>query len=215
MNKNQRLDIIIKTLALPFIDFNFFCNDLLCVKAACYEKLLNNCEMRTHLKMEYQENQEKIISHIASNTHVERLDDIVQLLNIFYADADIIHYLKRQGRSTSIDTFYIKRIFDISRSLVTLRNGRISICMWINDTKDELFDVYSGLCKVEIWNTLARIMTPDVFIAAYYLNAQLDNINYLSNVTANLSLCDTPLAIILEKGFAETQIGRASCRERV
>ncbi|MDR3601779.1 MAG: hypothetical protein P4L49_15060 [Desulfosporosinus sp.] len=206
MNKNQRLDIIIRTLALPFIDFNYFCSDPLCLKVACYEKLLNNRGIRVDLKREYEEHQEKIIGYMASITQVERLDDILQLLNIFYSDIDMIHYLREQSRATSVDTYYIKRIFDISSSLVILRDGKISIRMWSDEADNELFKAYSGLHKVEIWSALARIMTPDVFIAAYYVNAQLDNIDYLSNVTSNLSVCDTPLAKILNRGIAETHL---------
>lgn len=206
MRKNQKLDIIVRTLALPFTNFDFFSQDLFCKKAACLEKMQNGCKNRTLLKEEHLELQTKIMSHMASITQVERLDDISQLINMFYADTDLVPEIKSQGGSISIDSYYFKKLFAISRSLVTLRNGRIAIRMWVNDTKDELFNEFSGLSKLEIWSTLARIVTPDVFIAAYFVDARLDNINYLSNVSDNLFLCDIPLAKILEKGIAETHL---------
>lgn len=206
MNKNQRLNSIIRTLAMPFMDFEFFEDDPLCAKAQCYEKLLNDPEIRVDQKREYKKRKERIVAYIASRTQAERLDDIVQMLNMFYADVKLVRYLKGRGKYSSVDRYYVQRIFDISASLVTLRNGRISIRMWSNDGGEELFAAHSGLHKVEIWSTLARIMTPDVFIAAYYVNADLDNIDYLSNVTSNVSLCDTPLTMLLQKGIAETHL---------
>lgn len=206
MNKNKRLNIIIRTLAMPFIDFEFFESDPLGAKALCYEKLLNDSGIRADQKRKYQKSREKIIFYIASLTQAERLDDIVQMLNMFYADPKMVRYLKRMGRSAWVESYYVQRIFDISSSLVTLRNGRISIRMWSNDGSDELFDAHVGLHKVEIWSTLVRVMTPDVFIAAYYVNADLSNMDYLSNVTSNVSLCDTPLTMLLKKGIAETHL---------
>lgn len=145
---------------------------------------------------------------------VTALDDFCMLMNLFYPE-DEIAGIYRKGMENGkdniywIDYFYLQNIFHIARSLITFQDGRTSIRTWVNEDykgEKDIFRYPNVFDKVEIWNLLCRMVVPDVYIAAFYVEAGLKDVCYLYNQTGNIALADKTLEKILCKGTAETHL---------
>ena len=200
MTANQRLSLICRVLLLPFRDISFGKTDLLLEKAQMYQKFIYQEGTEHELYTAYRNCRKKIMEQVCSEGKPENMDEIQQLLELFYGDVAMLEC----AESGNADALYIKRILEISDSFVTLRDGRPSLRTWINPDREDLFHPYAGLHKAELWNMLVRLSTPDLWISAYFEHAGLTDIEYLNNLTDDLRLADIVLNKCLEKGMAET-----------
>lgn len=200
MTANQHLSLICRVLLLPFRDISFGKTDLLLEKAKLYQKFIYREGTEHELYAAYRNCRKKIMEQVCLEGKPENMDEIQQLLELFYGDTDMLGC----AESGNADALYVKRILEISDSFVTLRDGRLSLRTWINPNREDLFHPYAGLHKAELWNMLARLSTPDLWISAYFEHAGLKDIEYLNNLTDDLRLADIVLNKCLEKGLAET-----------
>lgn len=200
MTANQRLSLICRVLLLPFRDVRFGKEDLLLAKAQMYRKFIDQEGTEHQLYGAYRNCRKKLMDQVCSEGKPENMDEVQQLLEFFYGDTDMLGC----AESNNADSLYIQRILDISDSFVTLRDGRMSLRTWINPDRLDLFHPYAGLHKAELWNMLVRLSTPDLWIAAYFEHAGLQDVVSLSNLTDDLRLADIVLNRCLEKGMAET-----------
>ena len=141
------------------------------------------------------------------------LDDAVMLINLFFPESEIADlYQNTPGDIHAIEKYYLLNLFKIAESLLTFRDGRLAIRTWNNPRKrediryyeEDLFGVIHVFDKVETWNLLNRMMTPDILEVAFLIKARLTDIRYLRSQGTEISLADTTLEKVLEKGVGET-----------
>ena len=141
------------------------------------------------------------------------LYDGILLLNLFFSESEIADlYQKTPNDIHVIENYYLNNLFKIAESLLTFRDGRMSIRTWMNPRRQEdiryyeedLFAHMHAFDKVEIWNLLNRKMMPDVLIAAFLVKAKLSEVRYLSGQGWGICLADTTLEPILARGVGET-----------
>lgn len=144
---------------------------------------------------------------------ISSMDDTERLIDLFFPEREIVNLFECYGEDEEkevINAWYITNIFRIAESLLTFRDGKIAIRTWINKENPkglrDIFDHYDSFNKVEIWNLLSRMVVPDVFVAAFYVECGWTDKEDLYNQVGNVSLADKELDIILKKGLAETHM---------
>lgn len=203
MTSAQRLNLICRTLLLPFRDPSFGQYDPLLQKTIKYRDFLEQNKHESRLYHAYMHQRDEIIKNLCQYASPQRLDEVQQMLELFYSDSLLCKKIKD---NKNLEGFYIDRILEISRSFVTLRDGIPSLRFWTKTEQYDLFGAHTGLHKAELWNMLARLSTPDLWIASYYVNADLNDIFNLSHVPDDLLLADRVLMKKLSSGFAETHM---------
>lgn len=204
MINNQRISNVINALTLPFIDDSYLYCDLLLKKAIKYNELKEAEFISSDMKQEYSKCKDDIIKSFFKNNYIEKFDNIEQLLALFYSEVKTSLEISEQYYS--IDDYYFEIITKIALSFVCLRDGKVSIRMWNNENPIELFKQHDGFNKVELWNALSRVMTPDIFIAKYFAESDINDIEYLTNVHHSLNMKDIPISNVLSNGIAETHL---------
>lgn len=207
MTINQHLSLICRTLLLPFCDPRPAMHEQIQRKAALYRRFLTRSGTEHELYQQYSHLRNQIIESLSNETPPDSFDDIQQMLDMFYSDIELCEAMEDcKHDAYPLDRFYIARILEISDSFVTLRNGRPALRTWTNRSRPDLFDAYSGLHKAELWNMLARLATPDLWIAGYYHNAGQSDMLDLQNLPDDLLLADHVLLRRLDHGLAETHM---------
>lgn len=215
-----RLKQILNILLLPYREEQFLLpeNDIILQVRYAFAKLQNRGELSNMQKVKREEDYNKaeknLKNYLKNHTelNVTKIDDFKMLLNLFFSEQEITQiYMKfiKKGKDDplEIDTFYLKNLFSIAKSLLTFRDGRIAIRTWnnsVDEKEEDIFNYPNVFDKVEIWNIISRMITPDILIASFFLTAGLEEEFYLYNQAANISLADKTLEKILKKGIAET-----------
>lgn len=211
MNK-YHLDEIINILVMPLTQKEFIVNDYISNYNEAYIKV-DNCPNDNYFKREeaekkYQKTEKQLQKKLTSLTDkYSSVDSSLLTLNMFYPKEEIKKYLKEKY---SIEFYYWNIIEEISNSLLTFRDGKISIRTWeiseAMDGKKDIFNGHNTFDKVEIWNILNRKMPIDIYIIAFYMISGLKDEKYLYYQRANISLADKIINHVLEKGVAENHI---------
>ena len=204
MTRSRRISLICRALLLPYCDPDFGYKDPLLKKTKLYHDFLVRNGTEADLYRRYIQQRDNLIKRICSLHTPDRLDEAQQLLEMFYGDAQLCKVF--QDNELPLDEFYIKQIFQVSDSFVTMRDGVPALRTWTNIRRSDLFYGYNNLHKAELWNMITRLSTPDLWIAAYYVIAGIEDIRNLSNIADNLLLSDRMLMKHLSSGIAETHL---------
>ena len=210
MTHGERLDLICATLLLPFTEPAYGSVDPIWKKAACFLKFLLGEGRENKLYAQYTKLQNEILQQLTGRaSKPQRLDELTQILDIFYGDNTLSEFLMKNKASQSknafsLDDFYIERIREISDSFLTLRDGHPALRNWHNTDRNDLFPDVSKLHKAEIWNMLVRQSTPDLWIAGYYAFSPHITLPMLRNVPDEPILADQILMAKLSQGLADT-----------
>lgn len=231
MNK-IRLYQILSVLLLPYREETFLKKDPIAKVRYSFAELRYHKINRTHVqdyikKYETAEKELSLFLRERRELYIHTLDDFRLLLEMFFPEEEttspqcIFTAQKEEDKKWKklkpdeeeevlkkyLEPFYLKNLYKIAKSLLTFRDGKIAIRTWINENdSDELFHYPNVFDKVEIWNLLSRMMSVDVLIAAFFVEANLKEIHYLYNQTGGISLADKTLEKILKKGLAETHM---------
>ena len=236
MNKN-RLNQILSVLLLPYREKEFLTleDDVIAEVRFTFARLKYqgtlNAGSRKKWRKVYENTELNVERFLKKHTEwqVHTLDDFRLLMNMFYPEEEIsIQYrpvieevcLKKNkepviwDKVSVIDKIYLENIYKISKSLLTFRDGKIAIRTWMNEQgEEELFDYPNVFDKVEIWNLLGRMISTDLLIAAFFVEAGLGEVFYLYNQTGGILLSDKTLDKILQPGIAETHMHLNAGRE--
>lgn len=222
MNK-YRLNQILSILLMPYIQKAFYKDDYLAKVGATYYRLYQtkaeDYTERKKYKSEYDGARQKLIDFLCSdNTRLMKsVDDVLLFLELYYPKNVMLKNVQdfvRKGGSRmeytdAICDCYFNNLFRIANSLLTFRDGILSIRTWKNAEDPylgaDILGVNHAFDKVEIWNTMNRIMATDVLTAAFYILAELDQ-RQIASQTGEVSLADSLLAEILKKGLAEIHL---------
>lgn len=210
MNRKQRVELIVKTLLWCYTRPPFSDKDLLYSKARAYRELVDSDYTSYEKKnVQYQKVRNELSLSVQKEVHLERLSEVTELLEMFYPENEMANYLSKYP--ASLAWWYLDRLIGISTEFITLRDGVVSIKMWSEDSGSgsrhkEIFPDHSGLYKVELWSEVSRVITPDTLIAAYFVQCGIREESYLRNLPENISLSDSVLARINQRGVAETHL---------
>lgn len=192
-------------MLLPFIKKSLNEEDVLFKYAKSYDELLDNNpsnNTRKKQKKEYIKAKESVVKKLIDDDRWMHVDDIFRLMDVFYPVYRLRDYLSDD--KSNINKFYIQYILDLSRVFITFRDGLVAIRNWSKPT-DPFLNEYDEYEKIDLWNQMSRIATIDLFIAAAYLNfnVEADNIYRVPNL---IYLADMPLKNVLSRGVAETHM---------
>ena len=207
MTYGERLDLICATLLLPFANPSYGEFDPLFEKVCYYQKYLRGDGRENVLYSQHRKLQDRILQSLTARfAKPQRLDELVQILDLFYGDYSLSSFLWKNCKNKpeseySLDLFYVQRIAEISNSFITLRDGHPALRNWYN--KDDLFPDATSLHKAEVWNMLVRQSTPDLWIAGYYAFSPHISLPMLYNIPDEPILADLVLMEKLSIGLAD------------
>lgn len=224
MNK-IRLYQILSVLLLPYREPTFLKHDPIAKVRYTFAELKYQKQF-LHSSKRYNKNYndaERELGEFLRNRkewYIHTLDDFRLLLELFFPEEEAVKICaiasgKKQTENpaedvllkTCLDPLYLKNLYKIAKSLLTFRDGKIAIRTWTNEKDEEdLFRYPNVFDKVEIWNLLSRMMTVDLLIVAFFIEANLKKVYYLHNQTGGILLADKTLEKILQKGLAETHM---------
>lgn len=219
MNK-FRLNQILEILTFPYTDIGLIQKDYLAEREDAYCAFLDstkifNVKGREECSKKYEQAHRKYGSYLCGCcTGIPKsVDDVLLIAEKFFAHDRIMEKMGSEcpgaERRELVAKCYVDNIFWIADSLLASRDGVISMRTWKKESDnlfcEDILGAYEAFDKVEIWNTLARIVTPDLFISAFVcLNG--GGLEMLYGQGANVSLADGLLMRNLEKGMAETHL---------
>ena len=205
MNRKQRVEMILHVLLMPFLAVPSSEDDLLYQKAEAYRRMVRSRDGVRDEQIAYAHAKERLTRWLEARTMPDRPSELEQLLEMFYPDEELKDYLDAAG-ADNLDGYYIQVLLQIAAEFITLRDGYVSIRMWDEARKDRFFHGNTGLFKVELWSVLCRMITPDVLIAAYFVENGIEDLEQLAGIPENLFLSDMLLSKVLERGVAETHM---------
>ena len=230
MNK-IRLYQILSVLLLPYREQTFLKNDPIAKLRYAFEELKRHRmahDFNSTYRTQYDEAERELGLFLRDRKelYIHTLDDFRLLLEMFFSEKKVsekcsvfpgkkgtepLKELTRKEKEEVLRVYmeplYLENLYSISRSLLTFRDGKIAIRTWINETDaDDIFHYPNVFDKVEIWNLLSRMMTTDLLIVAFFVEADLKQVHYLYNQTGGILLADKTLEKILRRGLAETHM---------
>lgn len=169
---------------------------------------------------EYQSKKKELVRYLVerNNSRVKSEDYVEQLCELCYPMQDIDNFMnyfsskpgkKRYDAKEVINSYYITKLGRISNDFITYCDGVAAVRSWkgketYNGT-DNIFESSPVYNKIEIWNLLCRIMTPDIFVAIAAVENGFGK-EALYEQQANIALADKLLLKILQKGVAENHL---------
>jgi hypothetical protein len=208
---------------MPYINMEFYEKDYLAELGVRFYHLYRTeigkyTERKNYNKL-YEDSKQQLMEYICAKKEFrpKSIDDVFLLLELYYPQKElrkeVSKYLNRYPESSmpenGVYCYYIKNLFKLANSFLTFRDGVIAIRTWKNKYspafKEDILGVSRAFDKVEMWNSLSRIMVPDVLISAFFVLSDLD-MQYLYQQTGTISLADKLLWEILKKGVAETHL---------
>lgn len=192
----------------PFNRISFNTEDSIVNYISAYENVIEKnkdakkTESRRVVKNKYYNSRSKLISDFSNDFRWSHFDDIYEVLNMFFPPVKLIEYYDKDNKD--LGRFYLQYIFDIAKVFVTFRDGLVSIRNWSGKT-DPFLNNYNEFEKIDLWNNISRSVTVDIFIAAAFVNFNM-NTDSMYNVPNLVYLADMPLKVILSKGVAETHM---------
>lgn len=221
-----RLNQILRVLLFPVCDPEMGKNDLLLEKYLPYQNFMDHRDSgleenyaRNRNNEAYKKAENKLLEYLTEMNagRAKSVDELKLLCDLYYPMKDIYCQIgriseKRREKKKSgaalkeyIALYYIQKLVQISRSLLTYRDGIVSIRTQMNNDGKDIFAFSNIFNKVEIWNFLCRMTVPDIYIAMYAVESGND-VTALSEQKEGISLADSLLRKRLENGTAENHL---------
>lgn len=183
-------------LVFPFTDTNFYKGDQFEIYSKNFsipfEVFIDDFLIKT------------VYPSMIKNYDVYHLEEIRLLVKQYFWK------LKYHQKGTSISDYYLQHLSELAKVFLTHRNGQISLKYWEsaenNGHESKLLGPYSGVYKIAIWNSLNRVFTTDLLAIIYLINHGMDEEYNLKSFSLGISIADTQLEQILNKGLAETHL---------
>lgn len=228
MNR-YRLNLILEILLFPVLDPEMGKEDsdklLKCYQA--YQSFMEvsydhngSFQERVICNQKYQLERRELVRYLVkrNNSRVKSEDYTEQLCELCYPMQDIDNFMKYFGKKIgkklynvreAISSYYITKLGRISNDFITYCDGVAAVRSWkgrepYNGT-DNIFGSSPVYNKIEIWNLLCRIMTPDIYVAIAAVENGFGK-EALYEQQANIALADKLLLKILQKGVAENHL---------
>lgn len=227
MNR-YRLQQILEVLLFPVTDPDFGTDDVLLSYYQAYWPLAHTdgksavgAGAKDRAVSEYHRRRRALTAYLVSKSHgkIKSEDDVMMLCQLYYPMEEIRQEMEAVQRARrakgyaviereSICRYYLRKLSDISASLITYRDGTAAIRQWVdndNTVKTDIFRSGSVYNKVEIWNLLCRITVPDLYIVMAAVDNRL-GMEALYEQKSYITLADKLLHKVLQKGLAENHM---------
>lgn len=206
MNRKQRVKMIVRVLLSPFTRDPFSDQDLLLNYTRACQRLWAHQGLYHDLARGCDRARKALIHSLAEEVKPDRLSELRELFEMFYPPRELAEHLAGTN-GDGLEEYYFKTLLRLSTELITLRDGRVSIKTWDTPgSTEEFFPDSSGLYKVELWNEISRVITPDVLIAGYFAQCGIEDIRYLQRLPDNIFLSDPLFSRVSRRGLAETHL---------
>lgn len=176
----NKIELALSILLLPFRSTMFYQRDI-------FNKLGNIKGL-----------EEDIWFHLDTDFKPHTIDEMVLLLKKYYPE------LYRKDKTVNIDT-YLNILNKLSKSLISHRDGKLVYKYWKNENDNDIFGPYEETQKVQILNTISRMMPVDILAVNYLLENGMDE-DQLDGFYSHITIADLQLEDILSKGVAENHI---------
>ncbi len=208
----KRINQMLEILLLPYTDVEFDREKEYYRYFEAYEKVISEKNIdigglpeRKKAETQYHDAKKKLLFYLKRNmVHtMKNFDDSFMLFNYYYP-IDEITGMPSRSLEGKANRYYIRLLQKVAQSLLTFRDGSIAIRTWKNAAGDILgFD--ETFDKVEVWNTIVRMFTPDTLVAMFTVSCKYDE-TALCYQNSLISLADKLLVKVLRKGVAETHL---------
>lgn len=216
----KRMYQILSVLTLPYCNPNFFYRqrDVIADIRKRFFEVSNRMDLSwsraEKLKKKYEKAEEFLKDFIFRQSEGILVDDYRLMLNLFFKETESNRIFEKYGsfgdEAYLMSMLYMKNLDRIAESLLTFRDGKVAIRMWVNEKKpneeEDIFAAPNVYNKVEIWNLLARIMPLDILIVIFLVHNKLYEEDYLYMQNGVIFLGDNILEEVLKKGISETHL---------
>lgn len=191
--KRNTLEVNLEIMLYPFrrleTDFEQF------IKECKKEK--NTCNNHAKKKLV-----RTIWKNIGLYSQVRSLDEIELLLKKNYP------FLFANGDYSEMDIYeHYQKLWDkLSTSLIAHRDGRITFKYWKNEMDEVCFGPYSEYGKVNIYQTMSRMVSMDLFVCNYLLLNEMETCEQLKGYYSHIMLADKQLENVLRTGVSENHL---------
>ena len=215
----ERMHQILSVLTLPYCNPYFYhrYGDVIANLRKRFFDVSNRTNSKysvaEKLKKQYDNAEDVFKGFVFRELQGIRFDDYKLMLNLFFKEVECNKIFEKYGslgnEAYLMSILYMKNLERMAKSLLTFRDGKIAIRMWVNEEHSEGEDIFSApnvYNKVEIWNLLARIMPLDILIVIFLVHNRLYEEDYLYMQNGAIFLGDNILETILKKGISETHL---------
>lgn len=216
----ERMHQILSVLTLPYCnpDFYYRQGDVIANIRKRFFDVSNRMDlswnMAEKLKKQYENAEDFLKNFIFKQSEEILVDDYKLMLNLFFKEEECNKIFEKYDslgyEAYLMSILYMKNLDRIAESLLTFRNGKMAIRMWVNEKnpneEEDIFAAPYVYNKVEIWNLLARIMPLDILIVIFLVHNKLYKEDYLYMQNGAIFLGDNILEEILKKGISETHL---------
>lgn len=100
----------------------------------------------------------------------------------------------------------------LAKSLISQRNGKLVFKYWENEDDKSFLGGFSGKNKLLIFHSLNRHMPIDILAITYLVDNGTTEREQLHNFYGNISVADSQLDLVLERGVAENHLHSGASR---
>lgn len=207
----SKMNLMLNIAFLPFKDLLFY-----------DQEKINRITFDSHNLNKKQKKFQKEIHHsILSSCVPSSLDEVDLLMNKFHPYLYNVYFKNSEKNVESLEReiyqYFFQIIEQFSKGLLSHRDGEIVFKYWKQERSfdqvlnseikyDDVWDAYSDLDKVHMFNMLGRLIPLDLLVATHYeINGLYDPMQ-LNSVYHHINLADAPLHDILRHGVAENHI---------
>ena len=145
MNRKERVNMIVKSLLLPFTRPPFESEDLFVNSAQAYCNLSDSKDLDPGKALRAcSQARTALLGMLEREIRPGRLSELSELLEMFYPEDQLALAYKQSGR-VSLNEYYVQILLRLSVEFITLRDGAVSIKMWDTPGRNhEFFPISSG-----------------------------------------------------------------------
>ncbi|MCC5909349.1 MAG: hypothetical protein JJT76_02795 [Clostridiaceae bacterium] len=191
----SKIELSLAILLYPFQSFRFYNEDPF-IEMTC------DSNRKKYIQDEIKELVKEIYYELGRDFEIHSLDEIKLLLQKYYPFIFKKDIVSKQW----VYSRYLNIIEKLSKSLITHRDGKISYKYWKNENDNGIFGPYDELQKIQIFNSLSRMMPLDIIVVTYLLENDMKEPDQLNGFYSSISLSDLQLEDVLVKGVAENHI---------
>lgn len=198
---NEAINRCLAVLSYPFASLDFLERDFL---QEYLDNQTNSEEDESNdikLKNSFRRN---LVEYVRKNYSVFSYDEIYLYLDkwYLYPQYDENRQIKKYKES-----FYLifERLMELSRSLISQRDGQIIYKYWENAGDKSLLGGFSGTNKIYLFHSINRLFPLDILVILYMISngkKQWD----LNGFYGNIKVSDALLDQVLKQGLAENHL---------
>lgn len=200
---NDAINRCLAVLSYPFVSIDFLEHDFL-------QEYLDRKQQDFAGKREPNDIRDKrvlrknVVEYVRKNYSVFSYDEIYLYLDKWYL-------YPRYGKDNQIkrdkESFYLifERLKELSRSLVSQRDGQIIYKYWENEGDRNLLGGFSGTNKIYLFHSMNRLFPLDILVILYMINSR-KTLQDLNGFYGNIKVSDALLDQVLKQGLAENHL---------